>query len=810
MASARERMLARLAGMDLKRVFDLDGTGFIDPIVLTRSLKIWDSTIFTEENVEDFLKWSNLEKTPGAGSSTSRIINIQDMVGFVKARAPKLPRLRRRSASRASRSVASGASSVTEMQTHGSRVSDGDSAATMSFSAAPRSCRTREPADDTGARGSRMRLRSRSSSRPPQAPDEPPQEAAPQEQPAPEAELGNAAAVVAPPAQESTPAQEQVAAETVEQLVKDEAPSPTTAPTSTTIPTGDPIAAATAMEAVEEAVSSAAFSPEADEAEEVQQLAEPAEHIESEEKVPKEEASSPPEEEAKPAEEAKEEAALPAEVDAEPVKEAEAQPEETQPQNEAPKQEAELPQEDELPKEEAEPPKDEAELPKDEMGEAPVEVAAEGGLPASSSSEPLPAASSSSKDWLPKELREQTKLDLNSERLSELLQLAQQEAKSSGPSSAEDPLASEIHEKEPLKALEPPPDKLVARLANLNILRVLDVDGNGLIDREVFKCSLKIFDPEIFTEEGIDQLIAAATRASGVDDGKHLRILDLALYMGAPIFYPLTPEAIPEGDEGAEDKESLSSAVLDTEGIQNVPIVEEVPMPEGFATAEELFLKALDDQMYPGSSAPLTARTDVDSAAADPDTVRVSISELQDGAAGCMIPKHEMRGITLKQLRRLMHYVEEHCEREYWYDPETLEPLTPDRVDLFCLREWVLKPATKDRRCSYVELVASRASEQRPKWFVSHGAGSVADFIRCLSEHAKRHGFSDDVAYWVDAYAHNPWRQAEAEGAWEKALAISQGTVQIIGNGPVAYLEVGSHSIMDTDTDPYYGLRFMG
>jgi len=431
-------------------------------------------------------------------------------------------------------------------------------------------------------------------------------------------------------------------------------------------------------------------------------------------------------------------------------------------------------------------------------------------MPAASSTDPLPAASSSSKDWLPKELREQTKLDLNSEHLTELLRIAAQEAKSSGPSSAEDPLASEIHEKEPLKALGPPPDKLVARLANLNILRVLDVDGNGLIDREVLKCSLKIFDPEIFTEEGIDQLVAAATRASGVDDGKHLRILDLALYMGAPIFYPLTPEAIPEGDEAAEDKESLSSDVLDTAALPGVPVVEEVPMPDGFAFAEELFLRTLDDQMDASSSGQLTARTDVDSAAADPDTVRVAISELQAGASGCMIPRPEMRGVTLRQLKRLMNYVEEHCEREYWYDPETMEPLTADKVDLFCLREWVLRPATQDRRCSFVELVSQRASEQRPKWFVSHCAGSVKDFIRCLSEHAARHGFSDDVAYWVDAYASNPWQHASPDGVWEKALAVSQGTVQIIGNGPVAYLEVGSHSMLDVDTDPYYGIRFMG
>merc|ERR550534_1047359 len=143
---ARERMLSRLAGMDLKRVFDLDGSGFIDPTVLTRSLKLWDREIFTDETVEDFLQWSNLEKG-GSGA-----LNIQDMVGFVKAKAPKMPRIGRRSTSRGSR-VSGSCSEV------GSEA--------MSFAAAPRSCRTKEPTDEGGARartgsqGGRRRRRRR-------------------------------------------------------------------------------------------------------------------------------------------------------------------------------------------------------------------------------------------------------------------------------------------------------------------------------------------------------------------------------------------------------------------------------------------------------------------------------------------------------------------------------------------------------------------------------------------------------------------------------------------------------------------------
>ena len=46
--------------------------------------------------------------------------------------------------------------------------------------------------------------------------------------------------------------------------------------------------------------------------------------------------------------------------------------------------------------------------------------------------------------------------------------------------------------------------------------------------------------------------------------------------------------------------------------------------------------------------------------------------------------------------------------------------LTPERVTLYDCNTYVIKPATIQRRCSFVELVGETAAQQMPKWFVSH------------------------------------------------------------------------------------------
>jgi len=509
-------MLTRLAGMDLSRVFDLDGSGFIDPIVLTRSLKIWDAGTFTDENVEDFLSWSKLERDLGHQGTASRIINIQDMISFVKAHCPKLRRLRRRSNSHASRS-----SGVTETET---------------FSVPPRSFRSQEPSEPLLRGAERTPL---------QVPPVPPQ---------------------------------------------------------------------------------------------------------------------------------------------------------------------------------------------------------------------APAVETSRS-----------------------------------------------------KADSPELQKLVQRLAGLDILRVLDVDHTGYIDLEVLKSALNIFDKEIFTEEGIDMLMKAAN----LGDGPTVRILDLASFMGLPVIYP-APNATTSSSTnlgGAKhfaplERTAMAAAEEGKAYDYDSDLI--IPEPIPLTAAEELFWDTMDAQSDGGSTALDTARSDIEGFQADLETAYVAIGELQGRAHGCSIPNPEMRGMTVGQLRRLTTYIEEHCEAEGWYDPDSGALLRAQDVDLHCLRQWVLRPATEGSQCSFVELVSSCAKDQKPSWYVSHCAGSVLEFVRCLREHSQRHGLGESATYWVDAYAENPWVEGEAQEVGSlKAMAMAQGTVQVIGSGPVAYLEVGSHSELDIDVEPYTGLRFI-
>jgi len=170
------------------------------------------------------------------------------------------------------------------------------------------------------------------------------------------------------------------------------------------------------------------------------------------------------------------------------------------------------------------------------------------------------------------------------------------------------------------------------------------------------------------------------------------------------------------------------------------------------------------------------------------------LSPLPGASGGCEICRTELRGITLRQLRALFEYVKKHCVQEGWYDKRTQELLTPDRVNLYHLCHWALKPLTQERQCSYVELVAESPEAQRPLWFVSHWWGEpLCAFIACLEEHARCRHLGDDAPYWVCAYANNQWRLDEeiasdpAESAFRKAMDVSEGTVQVIDENAVCF-----------------------
>ena len=77
-------------------------------------------------------------------------------------------------------------------------------------------------------------------------------------------------------------------------------------------------------------------------------------------------------------------------------------------------------------------------------------------------------------------------------------------------------------------------------------------------------------------------------------------------------------------------------------------------------------------------------------------------------------------------------------------------------VNLYDVNKYIIKPETKEKQCSYVELVAPAGIRaQTPKWFVSHWWGEpVVDFIACVKEHAKVRGLDpEEAVYWVCTYA---------------------------------------------------------
>jgi hypothetical protein len=168
------------------------------------------------------------------------------------------------------------------------------------------------------------------------------------------------------------------------------------------------------------------------------------------------------------------------------------------------------------------------------------------------------------------------------------------------------------------------------------------------------------------------------------------------------------------------------------------------------------------------------------------------------GGTGCTIRTAEERGITIVQLERLLAFVRIHCVRERWKGRRPTASggweevaLTPEMVTLYDINELVVLPATKERACAFVELLATAA--QPPDWFVSHWwGGSFERFVECLVAHARVRGLSDETAtYWVCALANNQHNLGVdmapdgelAATAFARALARAGGLVAVVDPG---------------------------
>eukprot|EP00927_Polykrikos_kofoidii_P040964 TRINITY_DN3490_c0_g6_i1.p1 TRINITY_DN3490_c0_g6~~TRINITY_DN3490_c0_g6_i1.p1 ORF type:complete len:1891 (+),score=244.04 TRINITY_DN3490_c0_g6_i1:141-5813(+) len=131
----------------------------------------------------------------------------------------------------------------------------------------------------------------------------------------------------------------------------------------------------------------------------------------------------------------------------------------------------------------------------------------------------------------------------------------------------------------------------------------------------------------------------------------------------------------------------------------------------------------------------------------------------------CPIIGTENRAMTLSQLDKLLLFIRRQCDgagripawRDLSRDSPTFgEVLRYKEMNLYHCADWIIKPATYEHRCSFVELIASDARRQKPTWFVSHWWGEgVVRFVESVRTHKETRGVCDNSAYWVCAYSNN-------------------------------------------------------
>mmetsp|Transcript_18306 Transcript_18306/g.21304 ORF Transcript_18306/g.21304 Transcript_18306/m.21304 type:complete len:204 (+) Transcript_18306:161-772(+) len=95
-----------------------------------------------------------------------------------------------------------------------------------------------------------------------------------------------------------------------------------------------------------------------------------------------------------------------------------------------------------------------------------------------------------------------------------------------------------------------------------------------------------------------------------------------------------------------------------------------------------------------------------------------------------------------------------------------------------------------------VELLATDAETQFPKWFVSHAwQEAVRRFVACLQEHAHLRN-AEHSAYWICAYANNQHKLQDEIAAnprntsFYKAMKLSVGVVLILDKDATPFTRI--------------------
>eukprot|EP00929_Paragymnodinium_shiwhaense_P055628 TRINITY_DN27861_c0_g4_i1.p1 TRINITY_DN27861_c0_g4~~TRINITY_DN27861_c0_g4_i1.p1 ORF type:complete len:911 (+),score=154.47 TRINITY_DN27861_c0_g4_i1:86-2818(+) len=156
----------------------------------------------------------------------------------------------------------------------------------------------------------------------------------------------------------------------------------------------------------------------------------------------------------------------------------------------------------------------------------------------------------------------------------------------------------------------------------------------------------------------------------------------------------------------------------------------------------------------------------------------------------------EERGISAEQLRNLLDFIERRRDAagllpgwccKFADAPNYGEVLAYESFNLYEAVDWIIKPATQRRQCSWVELVGNGRLWQSPQWFVSHAwIEPVVLFIKCIEEHRRLRHLSETTAYWICAYANNQHALDEEiqvnpqETSFFRAMCECEGVVLVL------------------------------
>jgi len=106
------------------------------------------------------------------------------------------------------------------------------------------------------------------------------------------------------------------------------------------------------------------------------------------------------------------------------------------------------------------------------------------------------------------------------------------------------------------------------------------------------------------------------------------------------------------------------------------------------------------------------------------------------------------QGITVPQLQALEKTFQEKCKHEGWTDCGAQIPSTS--INMYHIVQHVIKPETKKKHCTYVELIAQGVITP-PDWFASHPwSATHTVLVEGLKYFVRRIGFN--ASFWLAAY----------------------------------------------------------